>query len=330
MTITSPLTWLILPLCLTLSFLLSGMEAGVFALSRLRVRRLMRAGRSSARLLSSFLDNPENFLWTILVGNTTVNFVVLAWTVPLLYELLKGQGTLFAFVFACIVFLFYAFFDLLPKMLFRAYPNRLCMYFAKPYKFVHLALRPLVMLVEGSSGFLLHWTGGKAFTGRLFGNREELRQVMQETAQSLTTEERGMISRVLDLQALTVREITTPIAEALIVGSQVSTGEVLVMARDGDFTHLPVREMRDGQQKIIGILSLDSLLYEAELDTASPVAKHVRPALCLEEDMRLEVAMRKLQRGGQQLAVVLDRNGQEAGIMGLADILRVVFGEFRF
>ena len=66
-------------LCLLLSFLLSGMEAGVFALSRLRVRRLARAGKPSAKLLQGFLERPEKFLWTILVGNTLANFLILGW-----------------------------------------------------------------------------------------------------------------------------------------------------------------------------------------------------------------------------------------------------------
>lgn len=48
--------------CLVLSFWLSGMEAGVLALSRLRIRQQMRAGRPSAKVLHQFLENPENFL----------------------------------------------------------------------------------------------------------------------------------------------------------------------------------------------------------------------------------------------------------------------------
>ena len=73
-------TWILLALCLCASFLLSGMEAGVFALSRLHVRRLARAGKPSAKLLHGFLEKPENFLWTILVGNTLANFLILGWT----------------------------------------------------------------------------------------------------------------------------------------------------------------------------------------------------------------------------------------------------------
>src|SRR5437879_9087255 len=66
---------LVIGLCLALSFLFSGMEAGVMALSRLRIRQLMRAGNPSARVLNGYLEQPENFLWTILVGNTLANFL---------------------------------------------------------------------------------------------------------------------------------------------------------------------------------------------------------------------------------------------------------------
>ena len=80
------LIWALFAVCLGLSFILSGMEAGVFALSRLRVRQQMRAGRASARVLHQYLEHPENFLWTILVGNTVANFLILGWTVAVLHE----------------------------------------------------------------------------------------------------------------------------------------------------------------------------------------------------------------------------------------------------
>src|SRR2546430_14498587 len=80
------LIWLLFTFCLALSFVLSGMEAGVFALSRLRVRQQMRAGRRSAKVLHDFLENPENFLWTILVGNTVANFLILGWLILVLEQ----------------------------------------------------------------------------------------------------------------------------------------------------------------------------------------------------------------------------------------------------
>src|SRR6266852_4791993 len=83
---TAILIWCCFAACLVVSFVLSGMEAGVFALSRLRIRQQMRAGKSSARVLHDYLENPENFLWTILVGNTVANFLILGWLVVILYR----------------------------------------------------------------------------------------------------------------------------------------------------------------------------------------------------------------------------------------------------
>jgi putative hemolysin len=316
-------------LCLLLSFLFSGMEAGVFALSRLRIRRAMRSGRSSAQVLHGFLENPEKFLWTILVGNTIVNFAIIAWMVPQLHQWLRGRLWLFVAIFIVFIFVFYALSDLLPKMLFSTFPNRLCMFFAKPFKFVYLALRPFVALVEHASAFLLRWTGGKTFTGRLFGNREELRQVMQETAQDLSTDERAMINRVLDLQTLAVRQIATPLMQVVMVAAGTPTREALTLARERELGRLPVWEMRDRRRRIIGIVIVYKLLYESSPDMEKPISAHIRPAIFLNENLRLETALRRMQRSNQRLAVVLDRDGNETGVISLEDILKAIFGEVK-
>jgi CBS domain containing-hemolysin-like protein len=319
------LIWAIFIACLVVSFVLSGMEAGVFALSRLRIRQRMRAGQPSAKVLHNYLENPEDFLWTILVGNTVANFVILGWLIVKLYDALGERRLWFVVVFSAAVMLFYALFDLLPKMLFRLHPNRLCLALARPFRFLHMVLRPLVALVETFSDVLLRLRGGKAFTGHLFGNREELRLVMQDTAQTLTSEERTMINRVLDLQ--TVRQVMKPLEKAVAMTAQTPMSAALAVCREQGLTRLPVWEARDGQQRIVGLLALDSLLYQAEPDSNKSVGDYVKPALFLDEDLRLEVALRRLQRSGQRLAVVLGRERREIGIVSLQDVLKVIFGE---
>lgn len=326
---TAPLVWLVLPLFLAVSFLLSGMEAGVFALSRLRIRQQMRAGRPAARLLHGYLENPEEFLWTIVVGNTLANFMILGWLFAELYQHWAARPVLFAVVFVALVLVFYAFFDLLPKMLFRTHPNRLCLACAPVFRFIHLGLRPLVALVQACSGALLRWTGGRAFSGHLFGNREELRTVMLESAQAFTSEERAMINRVLELSNLTVRQVMRPWAEAVTVAASAPVGEVLRLARERGVTRLPVWEMRDGRQRIAGLVEVDGLLFEGEPDPTRPVSACLKPACFLGEDERLEVALRRLQRAGQRLAIVLGRDRGECGLVSLEDVLKTIFGEVK-
>ena len=326
---TSYLNWFALALCLAASFLLSGMEAGVFALNRLRVRRLARAGRPSAKLLQSFLEDPERFLWTILVGNTLANFVILGFLLAKIHELFFGSRIWVVAIFAGTVFLFYTFFDLLPKMLFRAHANSLCLSAANVFRIVYLILSPLVLLVADISRTILRWTGGQVFTGRLFGNREEMRAVMQESAQALTSDERVMINRVLDLQNFSVGQIATPLGKIVAVENNTPVADALKLAREKNVSRLPVWEMRDGRRRIAGLLAVNVLLFSPALDLQSPASAHLTPALFMEEHVRLEIALRRMQRAGQRLAIVLAHDGTEVGIVALEDILKLMFGEVK-
>lgn len=318
---------LVLVLGLACSFLLSGMEAGVFALSRVRIRQQMRVGNKSAQLLHGYLANPERFLWTILAGNAVANFVVLSLVISELFQRLSSHPFLFVLILLGAVYAFFALFDLLPKVLFQRYPNRLCLFMARPFRFIHLGLAPLVAGLELCSRWMLRWTGGRVFTGHLFGDREELRLFMEDPSRGLRTEEQEMISGVLDLQDLTVRQIAIPMEKAVTVSLGTPMDEVLETARHRGFTRFPVWQGEGPDRRIIGVVSLKSLLYMQKIQPDEKAGQHLKPALYLPEDLRLEAALRRMQRSGQRLAIVLGRDRRELGIISLQDILRAIFGE---
>ena len=321
---TSFWIWALILLSLVASFLFSGFEAGVSALSPLRIRHRARAGDASARLLNRFLEDPENFLWTILVGNALANFTAVSLLAYALNELLP-RPWLFVPVLLLAFFLLYALGDLLPKMLFRQFPNRLSLLVATPFRLVHIGLSPLVALMARLTTLCLHGTGGKAFSGHLFANREEFRMVMQESAHTLTSEEQRMINRVLDLQSLTVGHITVPMDKLITVTARTKVTEVLRLCREGGLTRLPVRESERG--RVLGFVRLRTLLYRAEIDTSATAGEFLQPALYLDESTPLETALSRLKKSGQRDAFVLGRMRQEVGIIALEDILRFIFGE---
>jgi CBS domain containing-hemolysin-like protein len=55
----------------------------------------------------------------------------------------------------------------------------------------------------------------------------------------------------------------------------------------------------------------------------------LQPALYLEEEARLENVLRRMQRTGQRLAIVLSQDQRELGIVSLQDVLKAIFGEVR-
>jgi CBS domain containing-hemolysin-like protein len=83
------------------------------------------------------------------------------------------------------------------------------------FRVIFVALRPFVSLVEeGSRAAAAAVYQGAGARRRLFGNREEMRAVMQEAAQTFTRDEHAMINRILDLQNLTVAQVLVPVARA--------------------------------------------------------------------------------------------------------------------
>jgi CBS domain containing-hemolysin-like protein len=319
------LTALALLLGTALSFLFSGMESGVLALNHFRIRQLARAGDPRARVLHGCLENPEDFLWTILVGNTVVNFLIFSVALIKLRRWLHGRTVVGLLVCVAAVFIFYIVCELLPKTLFQRNPNRLTLALARPFRAIHGLLAPLVSLVAWFSRGLLRYTGGKTFTGRLFGSREELRFVMQESAPNLTTEEKAMINRVLDLQNLRVRHVTIPMPAATTVTPSTPMSQVLALCREHNFTRIPVLDAKTRQTA--GVINLEWLLYSGKLDPAGPARDYLEPPFFLHEELRLEEALRRMQATGCRLAIVFSRDHGETGLISLQDILRVIFGE---
>jgi len=326
--------------CLGVSAFLSGMEAGLTEISRLRLRRMAKEGNKKAIRLQRFLDQPEDTLWTILVGNTLANLLVLLAVLYYLQHLLgiqnpgellqwNGVARLYWILFGFLVLVFFAFFELLPKMVFRKYPNRLCLILTSVFGFVDTLLGPLVELLRTFSRLLLFTTGGREMQGHLFGSREELRQMMTESGQGLSEDEREMIDRVLDLQKIPVRDLAVSFEEMPTITTESPVAEVVRNITQVPYTRMPVWQENDGPRRIVGVINLRRLIFLPENEWHRPAGYFLESALYQDEDIRLQKLLQLMQRSGQRVVIILDKRKKELGIVSLPDILKVVFGEVK-
>ena len=112
------------------------------------------------------------------------NTFILGWLVVILHQYLALIGSGFLrLVFVVGVFLFYALFDFLPKMLFRMYPTRLVCA-AGPARFggSTCCCGPWLRRWNGFRTCCCAGEAERSSPGILFGNREELRLVMQDAS----------------------------------------------------------------------------------------------------------------------------------------------------
>ena len=313
-------------ICASVSFLLSGMETGVFSLNRLRIRQQMRTGQASAKILFNYYREPERFFWTILVGNTLANAAIITLLVTLLNQY-PAKGWFWpAFLFGVLVLFIVC--DLLPKTLFRTFPNRLCLALATPFRTLQTMLSPLVSIFHG-----LLWRDafkgatGQPLANRLFRNRDEFREMMQMEAKGLTDDERMMINRVLDLNERTLGQVVKPLHQMVTVSAETPMSQVIELCQAHWVTRIPVWRFQAGQRRVAGVVTLKTSLYKPDFDPTKPASEYLQSPLYLPEDLHLETALKRVQRSGQWLAIVTRQDRREVGIVALQDILRVLFGE---
>ena len=307
-----------------LCFVFGGLEGAFFALNHLRIRQQMRAGNRRAALLHSFLSAPERYLRTVLAGNAITVAAVGLSGLALLHRWLDGPAWLLLAAGIGAIW-FGVLCRLLPKLLFRAYPNRLSILFAPVFGLLEYALRPVAWIVAALAD-LTSASDASHIRGHVYSSREELRLTMQET-HGLTSEERAMIHRVLDLQNLTVQQISIPIAKVTSVTSQTSISSVLDLAKERELSRFPVWAEQDGRRRIVGVVDLNSIIFDESPNEQKTATDYTTRCLRFVAGTRLEVALRELQRANQRLAAVVDSRDVEIGIVSLQDILKVIFGE---
>ncbi len=297
----------------------------MFSLNRLRIRQQMKTGEIRAKMLFSYYREPERFFWTILVGNTLANAAIISLLLTMMKPSLTKGWFWAVFLFGVLVF--FIFCDLLPKTLFRLYPNRLCLALAKPFRTLQIILSPLVSVFHGFLGNAFKGATGQPLANRLFRNREEFREMMQTKAKGLTDDERMMINRVLDLNERTLGQILKPLHEMITISAETLMSEVIKQCKTHRITRVPVWRFQTGQRRIIGIVTLKTSLYEPDFDPYRQAKDYLQPPLFLPEDLRLESALKRMQRSGQWLAIVTRQDRREVGIVALQDILKALFGD---
>src|SRR5690349_7308237 len=91
------MTWFTVVCCLLVSFVFSGIEAGILSVNRVRLRHRMKMRDAAALRLNSLLEHPERLLVTVLVVTNLANIFAITLTTAELVRILGRLGWLVAF-----------------------------------------------------------------------------------------------------------------------------------------------------------------------------------------------------------------------------------------
>ena len=310
----------------------SGMEIAFVSSSKLRFE-LDKSNRGlSARLLSVFYDNPNNYISTMLVGNNialVVYGIMMARIIDaFLIEHITDNPALVLLIDTIVsTLIILVVGEFLPKTIFKINPNSTLRFFALPTFLIYCILYPISKFATACARLIMRLLGVKlnnessstAFT------KMDLDYFIQSSIQQSDGNENvdtevKIFQNALDFSNLRIRDCMIHRTEIEAVDKTTSAEELMRVFVETGFSKIIVYE--ETIDNIIGYIHSSEMFKSSAAWQDNIVKMPFVP-----ESMQAQRLMEQFLKQKKSLAVVVDEFGGTAGIISLEDIIEELFGE---
>jgi CBS domain containing-hemolysin-like protein len=328
--------WLLIGLTIILSGFFSGSEIGFVSASRLRLELRSRKADLPGRYLGGFLQNPEKFLITTLVGNNIVNVlyatlmaVFLADPVKTIFQNITGNDSGEAIVLiiqttiASLIIMFFG--EILPKAIFRTHADAISAFIAFPMQIANWLFRPLIVISNISSRLLLRLLRVEEGSDQHLFGRQDIEQIIKEihdteSGTDIDRDDTELLSNVLELSTKRVKDSMVPRTEIVAVEKNTDLEDIHKIFVSSGYSKLPVYD--ETIDNIIGVIFAYDLFKRPEnLDEI------IRPVKMIPFTKRSKDLMADFRLSHISVAIVLDEYGGTSGLVTIEDLIEEVVGD---
>ena len=308
---------------LVLSAFFSGTETGLMSVNRARLRGRDLERRPAARLLERLLGRIEDPILTCLIGTNLANVLGSAVVAAALSARFGARGEWLAVAVVSTVVILFG--EILPKVLFREYPERLTVAAVPPLRGAMVLFAPLRWVLRGYTDLwrraLPAGPGGETL------DRRSLAALLMTNTIPAVDDRRfaEILDRYLRLAMTPVARLARPVRTLETVGPEATVGECLRTAARSGFSRLPVTS-EDGR-RLTGYVLVRDLLFLPRAEHEAPVPPRLRRSILL-VDGRMDAyeLFEEMRAQARQLAVVADADGNPLGLVTLEDLIETVVG----
>ena len=319
---------------LVLSALFSGSETALTSMTKLRVKSLFSEGDSSYRKLESWLQDPNRYLVTILVGNNIVNVGASILASSIFTRLLATAGWSHTealgggLAFGTVTFLLLVFGEITPKTFAKQHAVRISQMVIRPLDVLSRALSPFIIVFLALSNAIIRVMGGETVKKVPLVTAEDVRTLIEVSEKEglLEQEEREMIHSLIDFGETVVREIMTPRVDIQALEISTRFEEVCKAVVEGGHSRIPVYE--GDIDSVVGVLHAKGLLaFLNDSERQWALRDILRPTLFVPKNKKVSDLLQTFRRKRTHLAIVVDEYGCTAGLVTIEDVLEEIVGE---
>ncbi len=300
---------------LILSFFFAGSEAAYTAFNKVRLEVWDRQGKKSARRAKIFLNRPEDFFSTILIGNNLANILYSTFGTVLLIAYMDET---IAGIWLTLTVVFFG--EILPKTIFRSLADKVVLPTLFIVRLFFLALRPFIKIIDFLIELFLKLFRIPHEPVQLFFSRDDLELLLRER-HAIDSGEHKYIQKVLSFSQ-------TRVAEAMIPRTEMPVAEIHDTWDDIYNTMIHNEEKflliyQESLDNIKGVIFAYDLLVGEE-----DVKNILHEVYFVPENKSCPVLLKEFQENNISLAVVIDEYGGTAGVITTDELVEEVFGRF--
>jgi putative hemolysin len=307
---------------LILSSLFSASEMAFSSASKLRVKTDAENDKKAQKALT-IIEDFENYLTTILVGNNIVN-ILLPLVASLLFVQISEQfAGILAFIFT--TFFLLVFGEIVPKAYAKRNADKLVKRLSGFLKLSKILLKPVVIFFSGIQKAFLNLF--KHDNSNVTATQEELATLVDTMSEEdvIDNENKDLIQSAIAFDTQTLDQVYRPRIDVFGIDANTPISEIKDLLMQNKFSRIPIYE--NTIDNIIGILYERDFLALLISQREFELKDVVRKTLYLNPNMRVSNALGLLQKEKVHMAVIIDEHGGTKGIVTLEDILEELVGE---
>ncbi len=319
-----PLLYIVFFVLVLFSAFFSASETAFTKCNRIKLKVKADDGSKSAKLVLKIVDNFDNSLVTILIGNNIVN--ILASTIATIVGiyLFHENGSLFATIFTTVIVLIFG--EIIPKNIATVWADKLSMICSYPIYALKFLLFPLSIIYSGIIKIL-----NKIFKVNKkepVMTEDEFTDIIESIEEEglIEEEESEIIQSAVDFGDITVKEIYTKKENMVMLDIKNSSHDAIVkFLLEENFSRIPVYSATP--DNIIGILHVRTYLKQIMVNKDYSLRKTLVKPYFVSLDMKIDDVFEEFRKKKTHIAIVVDSSKKTIGMITMEDVLEELVGE---
>lgn len=302
----------------------SGSEISLASVNRIHMMSRASKGSKGAERVLKILDNFDETLSVLLIGNNIVNIGCATLSAVIAAQIWGTAAVSLSAIFTTVILFIFG--EMLPKCFARSCNERFAEIASAPLLFLMKLLKPLSVFFTALSSAVSR-PFKKHAEEQVTMTEDELNDIVENISEEDGFDEDTgrLVKSAMKFSSSSAREVMVPWEQVLTIRTSLKTPQILEVIENSVHSRIPIVD-REGNIK--GILQIRKFLKAYTKFKSNVILASVMDyPYFVNADTPIDELLSEMSNHRRNLAVVKDSDGKILGIITVEDILEELVGE---